>query len=71
MQTVDYRDQFEARTRQFAIDVIRFCIVLETHRGLRRVADQLSGAAGSVAANHRAMRRARSGEPVRNFVCGV
>jgi len=55
-----FKDELENRTRQFAIDVIKFCSLLETHRGLRRVADQLVDAAGSVAANHRAMRRARS-----------
>ena len=56
----DYKDQLENRTRQFAIDAIRLCAELESHRGLRRVSDQLIDAAGSVAANHRAMRRARS-----------
>ena len=56
-----YKDQLENRTRQFAIDVIHLCVELEGIRGLRRVADQLVDAAGSVASNHRAMRRARSG----------
>jgi four helix bundle protein len=56
----DYMDQLEERTKQFAIAVIRFCIVLQRHDGLRRLADQLVDSAGSVAANHRAMRRARS-----------
>ncbi len=36
------------------------CADLEARRGLRHVAWQLADAAGSVAANHRAMRRARS-----------
>ena len=56
----EYMDQLEERTKQFAIAVIRFCIVLQRRDGLRRLADQLTDAAGSVAANHRAMRRARS-----------
>ena len=55
-----FKDQLQHRTRQFAIDVIKFCCQLDGYRGLRRVADQLAAAAGSVAANHRAMRRARS-----------
>jgi four helix bundle protein len=55
-----YKDQLENRTRQFAIDVIHLCAELEGVPGLRRVADQLVDAAGSVASNHRAMRRARS-----------
>jgi four helix bundle protein len=53
-------DQFEARTKQFAIDVVWLCARLQDVRGLRQVAWQLSDSAGSVAANHRAMRRARS-----------
>lgn len=53
-------DQFEERTKQFAIDVVWLCTRLEEVRGLRQVAWQLSDSAGSVAANHRAMRRARS-----------
>ena len=56
-----FKDQLENRTRQFAIDVIHLCAELECVAGLRRVADQLVDAAGSVASNHRAMRRARSG----------
>ena len=56
----EYMDQLQERTKQFAIAVIRFCIVLQRRDGLRRVGDQLVDAAGSVAANHRAMRRARS-----------
>jgi four helix bundle protein len=53
-------DELEERPRQFAISVIRLCIKLEKCEGLRRVADQIVDSAGSVAANHRAMRRARS-----------
>ena len=53
-------DELEERTKQFAISVIRLCIKLEKCDGLRRLADQLVDSAGSVAANHRAMRRARS-----------
>ena len=55
-----FKDELQDRTKRFAIDVIKFCSQLDGYRGLRRVADQLVDAAGSVAANHRAMRRARS-----------
>jgi four helix bundle protein len=53
-------DRLEERTKQFAIAVIRLCAELEGLRGVRQLAWQLSDSAGSVAANHRAMRRARS-----------
>ena len=53
-------DALEQRTKQFAIDVINLSIALERLAGLRQLAWQLTAAAGSVGANHRAMRRARS-----------
>jgi four helix bundle protein len=56
----DSIDQFEARTKAFAVASIRLCAELERLPGIRFVIDQLARSAGSVAANHRAMRRARS-----------
>ena len=53
-------DQLEDRTKRFAIEVACLCAKLEGMRGLRQVAWQLADAAGSVASNHRAMRRSRS-----------
>ena len=53
-------DKLEDRSKQFAIDCIPLCAELEQPRGLRTTAFQLADASGSVAANHRAMRRARS-----------
>jgi four helix bundle protein len=53
-------DALEQRTKLFAISVIRFCLSLDRRTVIRFVGDQLARAAGSVAANHRAMRRARS-----------
>ena len=53
-------DKLEDRSKQFAIDCIPLCAELEQRRGLRTTAFQLADASGSVAANHRAMRRARS-----------
>ena len=53
-------DALEQRTRQFAIDAIRYCGRLPRIAGVTKVADQLAAAARSVGANHRAMRRARS-----------
>jgi four helix bundle protein len=53
-------DALEQRTKFFAITVIRFCLSLSRGTVIRFVGDQLARAAGSVAANHRAMRRSRS-----------
>jgi four helix bundle protein len=53
-------DRLQDRTKQFTVSVIRFCEQFEDVRLLRRVIEQLTGAAGSVGSNHRAMRRARS-----------
>src|SRR5713101_512754 len=53
-------DQLEDRTKQFTIRSIRLCAKVEDLSGLRNAAYQLNSAAGSVGANHRAMRRARS-----------
>jgi four helix bundle protein len=50
----------ERRTKSFAIAAIRVSGPIEQTPGLRFVAGQLSRSAGSVAANHRAMRRSRS-----------
>jgi four helix bundle protein len=53
-------DRLEARTRQFAVAAIRLRRQLETSQALWNATGQLVRAAGSVASNHRAMRRARS-----------
>jgi four helix bundle protein len=50
----------EKRTKGFAVSAIRLCVALEQEPGIRHLADQLVRSAGSVAANHRAMRRSRS-----------
>jgi four helix bundle protein len=55
----DGLDALEERTRKFAVEVLRLCRDLEREPGLKSVASQLGRAAGSVASNHRAMRRAR------------
>jgi four helix bundle protein len=53
-------DQLEQRTQQFTIDVLKLCTALEQVPGMRQLTWQLADCAGSVGANHRAMRRARS-----------
>lgn len=54
------RDQLEARTLQFAIDIVLLCEAAGRQRHLWSTCNQLTASAGSVAANHRAMGRARS-----------
>lgn len=56
----DRIDALEDRTRQFATHAIQYAGRLRTTPTLWHVADQLAKSAGSVGANHRAMRRARS-----------
>jgi len=53
-------ERFEKRTKSYAVATIRLCTDLEGVPGFRFVSDQLARSAGSVASNHRAMRRARS-----------
>jgi four helix bundle protein len=53
-------DELEARTRQFAIDVSRLTYSLRGDARVSAHLDQLTRAAASVSANHRAARRARS-----------
>jgi len=56
----DRIDALEKRTRRFALDVIKACSRVPMGSVQAGVARQLGRAAGSVAANHRAVRRARS-----------
>lgn len=53
-------DQLEARTRQFAVDVMRLCESAARQPHLWSLCQQLCASAGSVSANHRAMTRSRS-----------
>jgi four helix bundle protein len=58
----EWVNQLEARTQQFAVDAVRLSVAIESNPGCRDIARQISRAASSVAANHRAMRRGRSGK---------
>ena len=58
-------DALEERTRRFAIDIVDLVRRARIQPELRPACDQLNRAAGSVAANHRAVGRARS---TREFV---
>ncbi len=50
----------EARSRRFALDVIKVCQEISRASVLGDMTRQLARAANSVAVNHRAVRRARS-----------
>jgi len=50
-------DELEARTKKFATDAVKFAATLEDVPRCRDAARQLSRAATSVGANHRAARR--------------
>jgi four helix bundle protein len=49
-----------ARTRQFALSIVRFCRTLPTTDEAREAARQLRRAANSVRSNYRASRKGRS-----------
>jgi four helix bundle protein len=53
-------EDLENRTKRFAMRAIGLCENLPRTPGMFEVSRQLAAAAGSVAANHRAARRARS-----------
>jgi four helix bundle protein len=54
------RKKLEERTRRFNIDVIRFCRLLPRDPAGWEIGKQLIRSSGSVGANHRASRRAKS-----------
>lgn len=54
------KDALEERTRRFAIDIVYLVRGARANPELRPACDQLNHSAGSVAANHRAVSRARS-----------
>lgn len=54
------RDELEARSQAFAVDVVNLCGRVRENANGRRLADQLEDAATSAGANYRASSRARS-----------
>jgi len=54
------RPQMEARSQAFAVRVVTLCTATRENFAWRSIADQLSDAATSAAANYRAAGRARS-----------
>jgi four helix bundle protein len=54
------REQLEARSHAFAVRVVSLCTTTRNTPAWRSIADQLSNAATSTAANYRASGRSRS-----------
>ncbi|MEX2271983.1 MAG: four helix bundle protein [Vicinamibacterales bacterium] len=57
---MDFRDQLQQRTYDFAIAIIRFCRTLPRTDEARELARQLRRASNGAASNYRASRRGRS-----------
>jgi four helix bundle protein len=51
---------FQKKTKQFAIDIIKFCRTFPPDQAIRMISYQIIKAATSVAANYRAACRGRS-----------
>lgn len=60
---------FKAKTKQFAIDVIKFCKLLPQNTASRVISYQIIKSSTSVAANYRAACRARSGKEFYAKLC--
>lgn len=60
MTKQDFNEQLRQRTKQLAVDVIRFLSELAPHRAMRVIEYQLTKSITSTAANYRAACRARS-----------
>ncbi len=62
---------FKARTKKFAVDIIKFCNSLKTCKASAVVTYQLVKSATSVGANYRAACRARSEKEFYSKICIV
>lgn len=62
------RKELERRTRKFNVDIIRLCLQLPTNAVGFELGKQLVRSSGSVGANYRASRRAKSHA---DFVCKI
>jgi four helix bundle protein len=62
----EWVDRLEDRTRAFATAVVKLTIALDRAPGCGDICRQLARSSGSVAANHRAMRRGRSAAEFRS-----
>lgn len=67
----DYIAWFQKKTKQFAIDVIKFCRTFPPDQASRVISYQLIKAATSVAANYRAACRGRSKAEFFAKICTV
>lgn len=53
-------DDLQARTRTFAVEIVKFCRTIKTRPETQRIKTQLISSSTSIGANYRAARRARS-----------
>lgn len=53
-------DTLKARTKKFAVDIIKFCENLESHKAITVITYQLIKSSTSIGANYRAACRGRS-----------
>ncbi len=60
MNNIEFGKYFEQRTRDFAIDLINFCIKLAGTQEIRSIKNQVSRSGTSIGANYREANRARS-----------
>jgi len=67
----EYAEWFKAKTKKFAIEVIKLCESLPQNTATRVVSYQIIKSATSVAANYRAACRARSGKEFFAKLCIV
>lgn len=63
--------ELRARTKQFAVDISRFCDTLPRDDRTREIANQLHDSAHSVASNYRAVCRAQTSKLFFSKLCVV
>jgi len=66
-----FADWFKKRTKNFAVDVIKFCKSIEQNPASRVISYQIIKSSTSVAANYRAACRARSNKEFYSKLCIV
>ncbi|MEM8524457.1 MAG: four helix bundle protein [Bacteroidota bacterium] len=67
----EYAEWFKSKTKQFAIDIIKFFKTLQHNKATNVISYQLIKSATSTAANYRAVCRARSDKELYSKLCIV
>lgn len=71
LSNTKFAEDFKNRTKQFAVDIIKFCRTLPKSREANIIKNQLIRSSSSVASNYRAACRARSGKEFYAKLCIV